>query len=1348
MNDLTAGPTRLLRASAALAKWALRLLALAWLALGIFWGLLHFLIVPRIDNFRPWLEQQATKAVGATVRIGSIAAASNGLIPSIEFHNIALLDSQGREALRIPVLAASLSPRSALGLGFEQLYVDGLQLDVRRQLDGQIRVAGFSMDPKDGQNVLDADWVFSQSELAIRHATIHWTDEVRRTPTVVLDDVDWVLRNRRGRHAMRFAANPPAGWGSRFSISALMSQPLLTRHPGQWKQWEGQLFADFAAIDLAQLHNLADVGAQLSQGSGALRAWADVAQGALTRATLDLALANVRVILGAEQEPLALDTVAGRLGVGAIVGGYEYSTEGLQFATSDGLRWPGGNVRVAWVPATPQIPAHGEFSGDHLDLAALSRIALRLPLGPAVHDAVNQRMPEGLIEQIQSSWQLPPDQPLQFSAKGRVAGLHLAAVTGKAEPSIGVHGANVDFNLTQGGGKLGVQIREGTIDAPGIFEEPTIPIDELGADVQLTLDGAGVTVNVPNLRFANADANGLASLRWTSADRPLGQLDLQGTMARASLSRVSRYLPLKVDKEVRDYLRDALVQGRASNVKFKFAGKPDDFPYQDAKTGDFRVSASVEDGMLAFVPARLTAALSKPWPVLTRLSAEVVLDHALLQVTSARGSIAGSSSIQLSKGEASLSHLYHDAQLAIAAQASGPLADSLALLNATPLASMTGNVLSDASATGNADIKFRFGFPLAAMDRATLQGALVLGGNDLQLSPDSPRFSRSRGTIAFNESGFTVAGGQARALGGEVRIEGGMDFSAPGALAARQKPQVLRFQGNVSSDGLRQARELGFIAHLAQFINGSTAYSGTLGMRAGALELQLSSALTGMSLNLPAPLSKPPETALAMRLETNAVRTATSGIQAQSKQRQDQIRLELGNLASVVYMRDLTQAEPRVVRGSIGVGLTGDESAPLPSEGVVANVNVGEVDIDAWSAVISSLSGSGLEAVSPAQMSYLPTSLAVRATQLTYGGRKLRHLVAGGVREGKVWRANLDADEVSGYVEYRQPTGPAAGRLYARLARLVVGPSTAQDVETLLDEQPVSIPALDIVADDFELRGKKLGKLDIEAINLGAGSGRDAAREWRLNHFNVSNPDATFTANGNWANSVGANRSLRERRRTALNFKLDVADGGELLSRFGMGGVVRKGRGKIEGQVGWAGSPITPDYPSMGGSFNVNVETGQFLKADPGIAKLLGVLSLQSLPRRLALDFRDVFSEGFAFDFLRGDVVIDQGIARTSNLQMKGVNAAVLMEGQADIAKETQTINVLVVPEINAGSASLIASAINPLVGLSTFLAQVILRRPLIDAATQEFVIDGTWIDPRVTKVERKAPAAKSGESK
>jgi uncharacterized protein YhdP len=373
--------------------------------------------------------------------------------------------------------------------------------------------------------------------------------------------------------------------------------------------------------------------------------------------------------------------------------------------------------------------------------------------------------------------------------------------------------------------------------------------------------------------------------------------------------------------------------------------------------------------------------------------------------------------------------------------------------------------------------------------------------------------------------------------------------------------------------------------------------------------------------------------------------------------------------------------------------------------------------------------GAGASAAAGA-LGYLPTTWAVRARELTLGGRTLQQVVVGGSREGLLWRANMDATELNGYLEYRQPSDSGEGRVFARLSRLTLAPGVDRDVEELLNEQPDSIPALDIVVDDFELRGKRLGRVEVQAVNRRAGG----LREWRLNKFNMSTPEAVLTATGNWATPPPP-----ALRRTVMNFKLEIFDSGELLSRLGMKGVVRKGQGKMEGQVAWTGSPITPDYPSMAGDFTVDVENGQFLKADPGIAKLLGVLSLQSLPRRLTLDFRDVFSEGFPFDFFRGDIAIEQGIAITNNLQMKGVNAAVLMEGRADIARETQDIKVVVIPEINAGTASLIASVINPAVGIGTFLAQMFLRKPLTEAATQEFHIDGNWADPKITRVPRKS---------
>lgn len=1367
MTELTPHPSPLLRVGAFAVRVAFWLVASAWIALVMVWGALYFVIVPRIAEFRPTLEQQVSRLLGVTVRIGSIEARTNGLIPSLELSDVRLLDAQGRESLKLPSVLAALSARSIMGLGLEQLTIDRPELDVRRSADGKIWVAGILVSSKDNVDGPGADWVFSQPELVIRHGTVTWTDELRGVPALALTDVNWVLRNQHRTHSMRLDASPPAHWGERLSVTGIFKQPLLSRRASLWREWDGQLYANFTQVDLAELRRYADLGVDLAQGSGSLRAWVDVRRAGVTGATADLALDGVKVTLSPTLEPLALRGISGRLGARVLEGGLEVSTQALQFQTDDGLRWPGGNVRLLLVDGDARSTARGELVADRLDLAAMAQIAQRLPLPDTARVHLQQLAPKGLVEQVQASWQGPRENPNRFQVKGRVVDMEMAARAPQDGGLLpGFQGVDLDFDLNQSGGKATLALKDGTIDLPGVFEDPLLRFDQLSADVQWKLDGQHINLSLPNLRFSNADAQGEVQLKWQTAPTPVGGtasaypglLDLQGTLSRVDGTRVYRYLPQEMPQDTRDYLRDAILAGTATGVRFKIKGNLHDFPYTIPKQGDFRISADVHNATFAYVPSSLLPKDSLQWPALTQLSGELVIDRAVLQVKGARATVAGAPGLRIVRADAVVDRLYGGSTVSVTADAQGPVSDMLGVVvNGSPLGRLMGHALERATASGSADYRFKLDLPIAAAERATVRGTVVLAGNDLQITPDTPRLSRARGTIAFSDTGFSVAGVQAKSLGGDVRIDGGLSSlsgTGPSPVVGKSAaPQVLRMQGTASAEGLRQARELGFAARLAEYANGSAAYTATLGFRGGIPELAINSSLVGMGLSLPAPFAKTADAPLPVRLDMSAVRGAAPAAGDTAARLQDQLQLDVGKLLNMVYVRDLSGAEPRVLRGSIGVGLADDETAPLPAEGVVANFNLASLDMDAWSGVLSRAAGADLSATnlvsadSHASTGYLPTSLAVRASELTVGGRKLNQVVIGGGRDGSVWRANVDAAELNGYVEYRQPQGATDGRLYGRLARLVIAPSAAQDVESVLDEQPASIPALDIVVEDLELRGKKLGRIEIDAVNLGASAAaaaRDVPREWRLNRFNIITPEAVLTASGNWTNinppaGTPPPRSIKERRRTVMNFKLDIADSGELLNRFGMKGVVRRGKGQVEGQVAWLGSPITLDYPSMGGNFNVGIEAGQFLKTDPGISKLLGVLSLQALPRRLTLDFRDVFSEGFAFDFIRGDVSIAQGIAHTNNLQMKGINAAVLMEGQADIAHETQNFKVVVVPDINAGGASLLASYINPVVGLSTFLAQLILRRPLMEAATQEFLVDGTWVDPRVTKVEHKS---------
>jgi uncharacterized protein (TIGR02099 family) len=1367
MNEPTSSPSRLLKASAVAARCLLGLVLAAWLLLALTWGALHGWIVPRIGEFRPQLEIEASRVLGVPVRIGAITAQSTGLIPSFELSEVALFDAQGREALRLPRVLVALSPRSLWHRGFEQVYIDQPELEVRRDAGGKIHVAGLDFASGGGDS-RTADWFFTQTEIMLHGGTVRWTDEQRAAPPLMLTQVDFVMRNSARRHGLRLDATPPPEWGERFSLVGQFRQPLLSVHNGRWQDWDGQLYADLPDVDVSQLRRYADPGIDVTEGHGALRLWADVSRGQLAGGTADVALAEVSATLGPQLQPLALASVVGRLGGRLLAGGFEFSTQGLQFQTREGQRWPGGNVFVSWTEGEGQMPAQGELRADRLDLAAVAQIASRLPLGTATHAALAAYAPRGLVETVQASWQGRLGAFSRYAAKGRVLQLEIAARPAAPVPGAaheqpggpGVRGADVSFDLTQAGGRLSLALQRGALDLPGVFEDPVVAFEQLSADAQWQIDGEKIGVQLSNVKFANADAEGQAQLSWRTSDPAVsgarsrfpGVLDAQASMSRANGARVYRYLPMALPPAVRDYVRNAVVQGSATGVKFRVKGDLHDIPFSDPKQGDFRISANVQDATFAFAPRSLPSRYTATWPVLTQLSGELVFDHATMQVKGASGRFAGAPGLQVTRAEAQIPDLAHSTTVVVSADARGPLGEMLGIVSASPLGAMTGQVLARATATGNADLRLRLNLPVHAIDRAEVQGSVTLAGNDLQVTPDSPVLGRARGVVNFTESSFTVSGAQMRLLGGDMRLDGGTRAAVAGA-AADASP-VFRVQGTVTADGLRQARELGFLSRLAQSASGSTAYNAVLGFRRGIPELSVTSNLQGLALNLPSPLSKSADAPLPLRFDNLLVRDSpVSGSGGQARL-QDQWSLDLGRIASITYVRDLGGAEPRVIRGGIGIGLAAGESAPLPDEGVAANVNLASVDIDAWEAVLSGAAGTSVAAAAgaapaarpggaaSAALGYLPTSLAVRARELTVEGRKLNNVVIGGSRDGLTWRANVDASELNGYVEYRQPAGAGGGRVYARLARLAIAQSAANDMEALLDEQPVNLPALDVVVDDFELRGKKLGRVEVDAVNRGGG-----AREWRLNKLNLALPEASLTATGNWtainaqAAPPGGARAAGERRRTVMNFRLDVGDSGELLSRFGMKGVIRGGKGRLEGQVAWAGSPLALDYPSMSGQFNVNMESGQFLKADPGLAKLLGVLSLQSLPRRLTLDFRDVFSEGFAFDFIRGDVRIDQGIALTNNLQMKGVNAAVLMDGRADIGKETQDLKVVIVPEINAGTASLVATAINPAVGLGTFLAQLFLRRPLMQAATQEFHIDGTWTDPKITKVEHR-PAA------
>ena len=1334
-----------------------------WTGLVLAWLTLHWLILPRLDEWRPMIEAQAGRALGHPVQIGQIAVHSSGWVPSFVLRDVVLRDARGREALRLPRVSAALSVPSLMGLSlrFEQLLIEDARLEVRRDAQGHWHVAGLDVASTDA--ALDgsaaADWFFEQHEVIVRGGLLRWVDEQREAPPLQLSDLLLVVRNQGRRHELRLDATPPADWGQRLSLRAQVRGPLLAR-AGDWQQWKGMLYADLPSVDVNGLRHHVDLPVDLQQGEAALRAWVDWDQGLPQALTLDVALRQVSARLTGDLAPLAFSELGGRFVAERSSSGVKLAVDRLSFATADGQVWAPSQLALQWhqtqAMKLDQVAGHhpvtgGEFKADRLDLAALADLAERLPIGTALRSLLQQLNPEGRVQALQARWDGPLDAPVRYKVQAQVQGLAIAAAPSPEPGGIGRpgwHGADLDISASEAGGHADLSLRDGAIELPGVFEQTSVRlthfssqlvwrIEPVKADTKLAGKGAvaplvsqaapRIELKLLNARFDNDDARGALNATWRSGagsgfgkgGRLPGLLELSGTLAEGRANRVARYLPLGIDAQTRSWVQRAVQGGELRKVSYRVKGDLWDFPYVNRRDGEFQIAGQVQDLTLAPVPSVLAvgqqAAWETPWPAFSGVSGELVFDRNSMQFQQARGKLWG---LELAEVQGRIRELSASSLLEVEGQVRGPLPDLLRYLNTTPLSAWTGDTLALASVSGNAELKLGLNIPLARPADTLVNAVLQLPGNDLRLRPDLPLLPNARGRVEATQKSVQVTGLRTQLVGGEAQIDGGS-----------QADGSLRFSiaGLASAEGLRRTPELGAATQWAQRLQGQTAYRALFGLQQGRTEWQLSSMLGGMAIDLPAPLGKAAEGKLALRLGSTWQDGPRGGAQ------RDWLRLELGPLqASAVLER--SQGATRVLRSALAY----DSVLPELVAGGRAVLTLPRLDLDAWRAQ----AWPGDSSLNFEAGGWVPHSVQLKTAELHAGGRRLsgvtldlQRLIKPG-EEG--WRIQGMADQTAGSVEYREPRSiGAAGRIKARLSRLSLQPADADRVSDsvvgLLEQAPSSVPALDIEIDDFELRGHKLGKLAVEAVNrLPVGEAGGTA-EWRLNRLQLGNPDARLTASGQWQAAAAGSA-----RRMALDFKLDIDDGGALLQRLGLGLALKGGKGQITGLLGWDGSPLAPDLPSLGGKLALTIDNAQFLKVDAGAARLLGVLSLQALPRRLLLDFRDVFQDGLAFDHITADLRISQGVAYTDNLRLRSLQAVVLAEGSADIARETQSLHVLALPELNTASASLAYAAINPAVALGAFVGQWLLREPLRQLSAREFRISGGWDAPLVERVERK----------
>ncbi len=1308
---------------------------------------------PNLDRWRPRIEGWLADAAGRPVRLGPLVTDFDGPRPRLRVRGIAVDDDDGAPAFEAAEVRAVLSLRALLAgnLSLALLEIDSPRLRVERVDARRVRVAGFEVDLDEPMRDDLLDRLFAHRRVALRGAAIDWRDRVTGEAAVVRGvDVAVGTVGRRHRASIRVPELLDAAAGVEAAVE--FHRPPFAP-TADWRRWRGEAYVgantiDFAALAGVTLTAFTVGGVTVDGGQARLRAWSRFGDGALDDALVKLSALGIDAHAQGRRVPLrALDAEV--RAERRDDGGLALAFERLRAEDDDGQSLAALDGQSALVLSRAGEARSARLALGALDGARIHELLARLPLPQELRRPLAALRVSGTIERLALDWDAARagDPAIGDPLAGvgvDVAFERLGFQPVEAPPRPGEL-ALPGFSNVSGsaridgrGGRVSLRGESAVLRFPGLFAEPDVPLARLALEAEWTVappaatDAAApasspeqaapaapvVEVEVRSLQFANADASGELAGRYRSGGKGAGIVDLAGRLDRADAARTARYLPLRIPEDVRHWVRDAVRAGRSDELVFVLRGDLADFPFRDPASGEFRIEAKLADATLAYAP---------DWPTIERIAGRLRFERAGMEIDVASGRIR---SVALGRTTARLAD-FDRPLLRIEGAGQGPAQDMVGFVNDSPLPTRLDDFTRDLSIGGDARLELAFEMPLDNVEATRVRGSVRFAGNDVEIDRTVPPLQDVSGRLEFTESRLALRGMRATLLGGPLAVEG--DTPEPGRF-------VIDAQGTVPAEGIARLQDNA----LTRALGGAAAWRAGIDVRGRAASLVATSDLEGLSIALPAPFAKAAGEKWPLRVELRPREPLRPG----ERPAGDRITAQLRDDVRLAFERERDPDTQRLAtrRGAFALAA----EPVVPESGFAVLLRAPQVDLDAWNAVLGAgLAVAGASGAAGAVgaagaadaaragdgFSVMPQTVALVATEVVAAGKTLHEVVFGASRAGAAWRANVHAREIDGFFAWTQADGrQPQGTLSARFTRLEIPRDRIGEFENLLDSAPRTLPGLDVVADELVVNDRRLGALELKATNAGT----PAAPVWQLQQLRVRHPAATLVARGSWQTRPGA-----ARRATEMDLDLELRDAGALLATFGFPETVRGGDGRMSGKVRWVGSPLRLDYRSLDGDLAIELGKGQFLRSDPGIAKLIGVLNLQSLRRRLAFDFRDLFAGGFAFDRIDGTARIESGVVRTDDFRMRGLSADVRIRGQADIAAETQALRVEVRPELNAGLASLAYAALaNPALGLGALVAQMALQQPLQQLFSFHYDVTGSWSDPQVVAREREGPAA------
>ncbi len=1261
-----------------------------WLLLAIGLVLLATLVsvlrlaLPYADSYKHHLENLLASQLGTSVQIAEISAGWQKLGPAMVLNEMQLGNSQ--QELQLQIKQTRVRFNFWQSLRSMQLRAEHFELSGLRYAVPSSKLLS---RPQGNQPLDTAPAITALEHLFFRQLN-HFTlldSELILTATgsddivISVDKLDW--RNE-GEHHQGIGQLAVADiTGNTLSFIIDLYGPSLDKA-------FGQIFLESRELDILPWFKqaLPEAG-RLDQADINFQAWGRVDDGDLQRFQIELA--DNSLSWQHDGQPKLLKLGPGQLLWHPTTDGWSLYSGSL--ALSDGqTQWPDLNIQL-----------HRQAAGWHGQLQQLKLDALA-PLSQLLSEEVPQlarlTTTELLGELRFAQWQFQGHDNWQL--QGQLS--NLSKINSTDLP--GVSALDGTFWASPGAAGITLRGQQNELRWDTMFSAP-ISYQQLELELLARQSRDGIwQIQVPSLQLQSADFSLNAAMQWRLAEQP--ELSLFAAVTDASAADIGRYLPLRyMPEQVRDYLTEAIVDGQVSQANVLWQGTPALYPFAEGQ-GVFQVGAEVSDASFVFNPE---------WPALEQLSSHLWFENAAMQISSDKATIGG---VTLQgRVQATIPDLLDAEFLNIEIDSAMQLSEATGLINASPLAANLGKVLQQLAPSGpaQANIELQLGLREPTVQAS---GNLALQKISLDLTAPQLAVRQLSGLVKFNDAQVTAQGltFQWRELPVTATIDG------------QQQGDNYLFTLNAD------ARNASSKVVQALWPAATTLASGVLDWQlALALDLQqdnfsyrseLNADLTKTGLALPEPYKK--AAASAAKLTVNAQGDSQQGL------------LSANYADNLYFTAELDHRAARVARANLSLGQL---NAGINGPDFTIDIELERAQLLPWQQLLT----EQLLSAEQDQNGVMPALSRVR------GSIAYLRLVAGTALQNTVfelepgqdaWQLRLHGTEIASRWSFShdwQQQGLQVEMDYLHLPlpapiRPDTGEDEAVDASTdlasasrikteeilpQLQDSLLSMVPLTLKCKDCSVGNYRFGQLEMAA----AGQGD----HWQLSTFNSRYKKNELVMQGRWVpdQQLGV---------TTLSGRFQSANLGQLLNEFQLTTGISGSRAEMNFNLNWPAAPNQFDLASLNGQVQFNLGEGALTEVSDQGARLFSIFSLDSLVRKLRLDFRDVFSKGFFYNKMSGELAIHKGVVQTSDTTIDGVPGNLAIQGYADLVSNKLDYQMSFSPKVTSSLPVIIAWMVNPATGLAALALDEVFQSAEVISRIN-FTVTGTLAKPVVTEVNR-----------